>query len=97
MATAIDGPAASAKPLRADRYEKILLDGAIVLGIAILTALIRGRARWAEVPMLVWLPLATIAVALALTPTMLLSAWGTGRHWLLGRICDRLLGHWLFG
>ncbi len=49
-------------------------------------AIARGRAHWGEVPVLIWVHLLTIGVAVALTPTLLLSVRGTQRHRLLGRI-----------
>lgn len=86
MATTMDAAATRAKPWSADTYEKLLSAGAIVLGVAVVAAIVRGRVHWGEVPPLVWLHLLTIGVAVALTPTMLLSRRGTQRHRWLGRV-----------
>ena len=69
-----------------DTFERILAGGAIVLTLAVLIALARGRAHWAEVPWPVWAHLATILLALALTPTMLLRPRGDRLHRRLGRV-----------
>ncbi|PTW48709.1 putative membrane protein [Sphingomonas faeni] len=53
---------------------------------AVLTALIRGRPHWPEVPTIVWFHLATILVALAFTPIMLLRKRGDRPHRALGTI-----------
>src|SRR3982751_4991375 len=67
-----------------DWYEKML---AAVAGILIvIVALVKGRANWARVPRGVWLHLATIMLALALTPYMLLRPRGTPVHRLLGKV-----------
>ncbi|WP_305098432.1 DUF2306 domain-containing protein [Croceibacterium aestuarii] len=80
------------KPLTPDTYEKVLAGAALALLAAVLVALARGRGEWAEVPGMVWAHLATIGVALALTPVMLLRARGDRRHRTLGWIwCAALL------
>ncbi|HEX8485229.1 hypothetical protein [Sphingomonas sp.] len=86
MATTIGSAAAPTNPWDADTFEKILSAGAVILGVAMVVAILRGHAHWAEVPVLVWLHLLTIGVAVALTPTMLLARRGTQRHRWLGRI-----------
>ena len=50
-----------------DRYEKLLAAAAVVLLVAVLVALMKGRAEWPRVPAVVWPHLLTIVVALALT------------------------------
>lgn len=50
----------------------------------VLAAIGRGRAHWSDVPVLVWAHLATIMVALALTPFLMLKPRGTARHRTLG-------------
>lgn len=78
---------AAAQPgTAADRYERGLAIGAILLLVAVLVALVRGRAHWAAVPLPVWLHLATVVVALGLTPVMLLRPRGDRIHRLLGWI-----------
>ncbi len=74
------------KPIRADRYEKVLAGGAIVLLIAVVAAIVRGRAHWAEVPGLVWFHLGTILLAVALTPVMLLRPRGDRPHRAIGTV-----------
>lgn len=69
-----------------DHYERILSIAAIVLLAAVAVALVRGRADWARVPVAVWPHLATIVVALALTPVMLLRRRGDARHRVLGYV-----------
>ena len=86
MATTVDTLGPRAKPLGTDTYEKILAVGAVVLGLAMVAAIARGHAHWREVPALIWLHLLTIASAVTLTPTMLLSARGSLRHRRLRRV-----------
>ena len=85
MATAI-GRAAAPRPLAADPYERILSAAAIALLAAVGIALARGHAHWAEVPRLVWAHVATIVVALGLTPIILLGRRGDPRHRRLGQV-----------
>jgi uncharacterized membrane protein len=86
VATTVDAIPSPTRSIRTDTYEKLLSVGAIILGVAMGAAIIRGHAHWREVPLLIWLHLLTIAVAIALTPTMLLSTRGTTRHRWLGRV-----------
>jgi len=69
-----------------DTYERVLSVGAVLLLLAMGAALVRGAASWERVPPFVWGHLGTVAVALALTPAMLLRPRGTRRHRLLGRV-----------
>ena len=69
-----------------DRLDQALAAGAAVMLGAVLAALLRGRAEWAEVPGVVWAHLATIVTALALTPVMLLRPRGDRAHRMLGWI-----------
>ena len=73
-------------PLAPDWLDKALAAGAAVMLAAVLVALARGRANWAEVPAVVWAHLATIVTALALTPVMLLRPRGDRAHRMLGWI-----------
>ena len=68
----------------ADRYEQVLAAGSVLLLACVIAALARGRAHWAAVPAAVWLHLATILIALALTPVMLLRTRGDARHRAVG-------------
>jgi uncharacterized membrane protein len=74
------------KPLIPDGYERLLAIGAIVLLGCVAAAVIRGQAEWGRVPAIVWAHLATIVIALALTPVILLQRRGTQRHRTLGKI-----------
>ncbi|QDZ08799.1 hypothetical protein FPZ24_16085 [Sphingomonas panacisoli] len=77
------------KPVRSiapDWYEKMLAGVAAVLLVIVIIALAKGHADWAQVPRGVWLHLATIMVALMLTPYMLLRPRGTPIHRLLGKV-----------
>ena len=88
MATVID---TAERPWRnpafaPDRFERILAIAAVILLAAMLAAIVRGHARWAEASALVWLHLATITVALALTPVMLWRPRGDRPHRVIGWI-----------
>ncbi len=85
MAT-VTGTASSPRSLAVDRYEKFLALAAVVLLLAVMAALLRGQPYWGRVPLLVWVHLATIIPALALTPVMLLRPRGDTLHRLLGKI-----------
>lgn len=74
------------RPIRADGYEKILAWGAVALLVAVVAAVVRGQPHWGQVPPIVWVHLLTIAVALALTPVMLLRQRGDRPHRMLGTI-----------
>lgn len=74
------------KPLAPDLFERILSAGAVVLLAAVIIAVFKGRPDWGQVPSGVWLHLSTIAIAVALTPVMLLRPRGTQSHRQLGWI-----------
>lgn len=69
-----------------DRYEKLLAGAALLLLAAVLAALARGHAHWAALPGIVWAHLATIMVALVLTPFMLLRPRGDRLHRRIGKL-----------
>lgn len=71
-------------PLAPDRFERLLAAGSVLLLLAVLAALMRGRAEWGLVPGIVWFHLATIGLALGLTPVMMLRRRGDARHRVLG-------------
>ncbi len=73
-------------PLKADAFERVLSAFAVVLIAAVAAALVRGQAQWHAVPAMVWAHIATILVALTLTPVILLGRRGNTRHRQLGRI-----------
>lgn len=78
------GRARKRRSLAPDRFEKALALGSILLLSALVAALIRGRAQWAELDISVWAHLATIAAALVLTPILLLRRRGDRVHRRLG-------------
>ena len=72
-AKALNQPATLTRPatLAPDRTERVLGWLSLVLLAAALAALARGYGQWAMVDLAIWLHLATVFVALALTPVML--------------------------
>lgn len=87
MAPAPDAaPAAAPRSLAPDRLERTLGWLALVMLGFILAAVARGRAEWAQIPAVVWLHLATIVVALVLTPVLLWRPRGTAAHRQLGYV-----------
>jgi uncharacterized membrane protein len=74
------------KPITADVFEKILAAGALLILLATITAIARGHSQWPLIPANVWGHLATIGIALSLTPVMLLRTRGDKWHRLLGFI-----------
>lgn len=85
MATGVAGKPVSLAP---DRLEKALgWLSLVMLGvIAIAIALAKGHAQWSRVPALVWVHLATIGMALVLTPVLLWRPRGTANHRALGYV-----------
>lgn len=86
MATMADGGRARAKPITADAYEKVLAVAATALLIVVLVALAKGYSVWTRVPAMIWVHLATVCIALALTPVMLLRPRGDALHRTLGKV-----------
>lgn len=78
--------AARPKPLSPDRFERLLAAGALLLLGCLTTAVLKGQADWSRIPGNVWAHLATITVALSLTPVMLLRRRGDRLHRQLGWI-----------
>ncbi|MBE7202069.1 MAG: hypothetical protein INR70_30280 [Parafilimonas terrae] len=72
------------RSIRTTGFERLLAYGSIALLLAVLVAVIRGRANWAGVPTLIWLHIGSVSVALALTPMLLLGRRGVRRHRVLG-------------
>lgn len=69
-----------------DRLERVLGLLSLVMLAVILVAILRGMAEWAQIPGIVWLHLATMLTALALTPMLLWRRRGDGRHRVLGYV-----------
>ena len=68
------------------RYERLLGLAALALLGVVIVALVRGAGALGQVPGQVWLHLATVLVALALTPVMLWRRRGDRVHRWLGRV-----------
>ena len=66
--------------------DRVLAAAAGVLLACVAAALLRGHADWGRLPGLVWAHLATIMLALGLTPVMLLRRKGDARHRMLGYV-----------
>ena len=82
---------ATASALHTTTFDRMLPDrllGWLALGMLaiVAVAVARGHADWSRVPLLVWAHLALIAVALALTPVMLVRRKGDRRHRQLGYV-----------
>ena len=86
MATTATAPAPTPRKLsiKPDTYDRVLAGASLVLLAALVTALARGRSEWANVPTIVWAHIATILIALVLTPVMLLRRRGDRFHRRLG-------------
>ncbi|WP_408589011.1 DUF2306 domain-containing protein [Novosphingobium sp.] len=69
-----------------DRVERALGLLVLILLAAVVAAVLRGRPQWAQVPLVVWLHLATVVVALGVTPVLLWQRRGTRRHRVLGYV-----------
>ena len=87
-ASTIDALAAPAParlhPLDPELFDKLLAAASVLLLAAVLAALARGYGEWGGVPAIVWAHIATILVAVALTPVMLLRPRGDRLHRALG-------------
>lgn len=86
MATAATAPAAMPRKLsiKPDTFDRVLAAASLILLAALVTALARGRAEWASIPTIVWAHVATIFIAVTLTPVMLLRRRGDRLHRVLG-------------
>jgi uncharacterized membrane protein len=65
-------------------FDRALALGAALILIATATAVVRGAAYWSDLGLNVWAHLATIGIACALTPAMLLRRRGDRLHRQLG-------------
>jgi uncharacterized membrane protein len=89
MATTAAAGAPSARTkisLAPNWLDRLLAAVAAVLLVMVVAALARGSAEWHSVPLFVWLHIATIGTALALTPAMMLRRRGDRLHRRLGWI-----------
>lgn len=82
--TAAAAPTCARISLKPDLFDRILSAAALILLAFVLTALWRGRGEWGEVPAFVWGHIATILLAVILTPVMLLRRRGDRLHRRLG-------------
>lgn len=69
-----------------DRLERALGVLALAMLGFVFVALFKGMADWAAIPGVIWLHLATIVLALALTPLLLWRPRGTPGHRKLGYV-----------
>lgn len=69
-----------------DRLEKALGWLALVMLGFVIVAVVKGRHDWPVIPGVVWLHLATIGVALVLTPVLMWNPRGTPGHRQLGYV-----------
>lgn len=74
------------QPVAPNRSEYVLGGLVLVLLGAIIIALYKGRAQWAELPWQIWAHLLTISMALIVTPAMMWRKRGDGTHRFLGWI-----------
>jgi uncharacterized membrane protein len=84
--TVTSGAARSPATLAPDRTERIIGWAALVMLAVVATALLRGSAHWGALPWQVWVHLATMMIALALTPKILWNRRGDRRHRQLGYV-----------
>ena len=68
------------------KIDYLLSVGVAAMLAAMLTALTRGQAEWNQLPWPMWVHIGTLAVALTLTPIMLLRARGDTLHRQLGYV-----------
>lgn len=67
-------------------YDRALAAVAAILFALLIAALVRGSAKWGNIPVSVWPHLLTVGLALALTPAMLLRKRGDRVHRVMGWI-----------
>ncbi len=72
------------KPITSDAYERALAYAASALFVVAAIAVAKGHGQWDRVPAIIWLHLGTIALALGLTPVLLLRRRGDDLHRMLG-------------
>jgi len=72
------------RSLKTTGFERALAYGSLTLLLIVSVAVVRGHTDWPRVPTLIWLHIGTIALALVLTPVLLLGRRGARRHRVLG-------------
>lgn len=70
--------------LKPDWIDRLLAAAALAMLTMLATALWKGRGGWGEVSAFIWVHLATVAIALALTPVLLTRRRGDRLHRRLG-------------
>ena len=91
-ATAATAPPRAKLSLKPELFDRLLSGAALVLLAFVLAALWRGRGEWGEVPAFVWSHIATILLAVILTPVMLLRRRGDRLHRRLGWVWVSAMG-----
>ena len=86
MATVATNSRPAKRSIAPDSYERVLAYLICVLLAVLMVAIARGEPHWHAVPPIIWFHLATIFVALSLTPVLLLKRRGTRQHRRLGWI-----------
>lgn len=86
MAETVAPASTSASPTAVMAFDRLLTAGAVAIFVATAIAIARGHAEWALIPLSVWAHIATIGVALVLTPVMLLRRRGDRLHRRLGYV-----------
>lgn len=86
MASAVHAVPGRTQVVHPERIDQVLSIGAVILFAAAVVAIVRGHAQWHMVPPLIWVHLATILVATALMPVMLLRVRGDRRHRTIGKV-----------
>lgn len=76
----------AARPIAPDRMERVLGALALVMLAFVMAAVLRGRPHWGAIPGAVWVHLATITVALVLTPVLMWRRRGDRNHRVLGYV-----------
>lgn len=76
----------SARLAGPDGFDRFLGIGALLILAAAVAAIFRGSAQWGMIGWQVWVHLATVFAALALTPMVLWRRRGTPQHRLFGYI-----------
>jgi uncharacterized membrane protein len=71
-------------PLMVTAFDRLLAAAAATMAVVLFVAIARGQSEWHKIPVTVWVHLATIAVAMVLTPVMLLRRRGDRLHRRLG-------------